>query len=57
MRDPVLCADGHSYEHSAISARLDAGELTSPVTAQPLSHKVLVRNHTLRNIIQGLGLR
>lgn len=54
MRGPVLCIDGHSYERDAITAWLAAGNAVSPVTAQPLSHAMLVPNHTLRSIIAAL---
>ncbi len=52
MRDPVLCADGHSYERTAVAARLAEGDCTSAVTGEPLAHKNLLPNHALRNMIQ-----
>ena len=50
MVDPHVCADGHSYEHDAISAWLERHD-TSPQTNLPLAHKHLVPNITLRNAI------
>ena len=50
MVDPHVCADGHSYEHDAISAWLERHD-TSPQTNLPLAHKQLVPNITLRNAI------
>jgi hypothetical protein len=50
MVDPHVCADGHSYEHHAISAWLERHD-TSPQTNLPLAHKHLVPNITLRNAI------
>lgn len=50
MEDPVVCADGHSYERSAITQWLLARD-TSPCTNAPLPHKNVVPNHALRNLI------
>lgn len=50
MADPVMAADGHSYERAAITAWL-AGHDTSPATNLPLEHKRLVDNHALRTSI------
>ena len=50
MRDPVLCADGHSYERAAITAWL-AKENTSPLDGSPLAHVNLIPNYTLRSLI------
>jgi len=50
MEDPVVCADGHSYERAAISHWLLAKE-TSPCTNAALPHKNVVPNHALRNLI------
>ena len=57
MEDPVVCADGHSYERSAIEKWLQARQ-TSPCTNAPLPHKNLVPNHALRNLIaEARGVR
>lgn len=50
MEDPVVCADGHSYERAAITHWLLARD-TSPCTNAPLPHKNVVPNHALRNLI------
>ena len=50
MEDPVVCADGHSYERAAITQWLLARD-TSPCTNAPLQHKNVVPNHALRNLI------
>ena len=51
MVDPCVCADGHSYERTAIAAWLETHD-TSPQTNLPLEHKQLVPNTTLRNLIR-----
>ncbi len=47
MRDPVIAADGHTYEREAITAWLEARE-TSPKTGEDLPDKRLIPNHVLR---------
>lgn len=47
FRDPVVAADGHSYERSAIAEWLRKRE-TSPVTNCRLPHPLVMPNHTLR---------
>jgi hypothetical protein len=51
MRDPVNCADGHSYERASIERWL-ATKSTSPRTGAQLPNKVLIPNHALRNSIE-----
>jgi U-box domain len=51
MSDPVVCADGQTYEREAIQAWLDAGKTTSPLTGAPLEHHLLVSNYALRTMI------
>ena len=53
MVDPVVAADGHSYERSAIERWIqDAGEAaTSPLTGEELAYHNLVTNWTLRKAI------
>jgi hypothetical protein len=41
--DPVIAADGHTYERSAMEQWI-AAHNTSPVTEQPLTHTRLVTN-------------
>ena len=50
MVHPMICADGHSYEHAAISKWLSS-HATSPYTGLLLEHTNLIPNHTLRGSI------
>ena len=51
MRDPVTCADGHSYESATIRSWLATHE-TSPLTGAQLPSNALISNHALRNSIE-----
>ncbi|EOD25208.1 hypothetical protein EMIHUDRAFT_206382, partial [Emiliania huxleyi CCMP1516] len=51
MVDPVMAADGHSYERSAIERWL-ATKSTSPLTGEELEFTRLFPNHTLRRMIR-----
>ena len=50
MRDPVITADGHTYERAAIEEWLEAHS-TSPCTGAPLAHRVLAPSIALRQLI------
>ena len=50
MSDPVMAADGHAYERTAIERWL-ATKSTSPLTGGELEHRILIPNHTLRRQI------
>ena len=51
--DPVIAADGHTYERRAIQGHLqDHG--TSPVNKKDLVHKGLVPNLVMRNLMAEL---
>jgi hypothetical protein len=50
MVDPVVCADGHSYDRNAIEAWLLSHD-TSPLTNQPLLSKQLLPNYIVRKMI------
>eukprot|EP00475_Leptophrys_vorax_P005689 TRINITY_DN13434_c0_g1_i2.p1 TRINITY_DN13434_c0_g1~~TRINITY_DN13434_c0_g1_i2.p1 ORF type:complete len:534 (-),score=41.30 TRINITY_DN13434_c0_g1_i2:304-1719(-) len=50
MVDPVLAADGHTYEKLAIESWLETNDM-SPMTNQKLPHKLLVANHAVRAMI------
>ncbi|GJP79646.1 hypothetical protein CLOP_g9853 [Closterium sp. NIES-67] len=52
MQDPVIAADGFTYERRHIEAWLASSQL-SPSTGQPLAHPGLTPNHLLRTIIHG----
>ena len=49
MIDPVVSADGYTYERGAIEQWLSSGHDTSPVTKLRLAHTQLTPNHTLRS--------
>jgi len=51
MTDPVMAADGHSYERSEIERWL-ATKSTSPLTGEALEHTHTFPNHALRGRIQ-----
>jgi len=50
MRDPVVCADGYTYERSAIQRWLRV-KRCSPCTNEPVTSRRLVPNHSLRGMI------
>jgi hypothetical protein len=53
MRDPVIVADGFTYERVAIEEWL-RGHRTSPKTGLQLPHTTLIPNHTLRQSIESV---
>mmetsp|Transcript_7892 Transcript_7892/g.29209 ORF Transcript_7892/g.29209 Transcript_7892/m.29209 type:complete len:249 (+) Transcript_7892:409-1155(+) len=50
MQDPVVAADGHTYERAAIGEWLQHHDL-SPLTGATLEHDHLIPNHNLRGQI------
>eukprot|EP01117_Protostelium_nocturnum_P017755 TRINITY_DN7282_c0_g4_i1.p1 TRINITY_DN7282_c0_g4~~TRINITY_DN7282_c0_g4_i1.p1 ORF type:complete len:178 (-),score=59.55 TRINITY_DN7282_c0_g4_i1:112-645(-) len=50
MKDPVMAADGHNYERTAITKWLTT-KLTSPITNERLKRKTVYPNHRLKAII------
>ncbi|XP_031392769.1 U-box domain-containing protein 32 isoform X1 [Punica granatum] len=52
MKDPLIAADGHTYEAEAIRGWLDSGHNTSPMTNLKLEHTDLVPNYALLYAIQ-----
>ena len=50
MREPVLAADGFTYDRHAISAWLARGKTTSPTTGAPLAHTHLTPNHLVKSM-------
>lgn len=50
FKDPVFCADGHTYERQAIKLYLK-GHHRSPLTGQRLDHKKLTPNYHLRKLL------
>ncbi|TVU31781.1 hypothetical protein EJB05_23482 [Eragrostis curvula] len=57
MTDPLVAADGFTYEAGAIREWLEAGREVSPVTGQPLAHPELAPNFALRGVIQEFVIR
>ena len=51
MVDPVILADGHTYERHAIERWLREHG-TSPRTNAHLPHREVIPNHSLRNAIE-----
>lgn len=51
MEDPVVTADGHSYERKAIQQWFQAHN-TGPMTGALLPHTSLIPNHNLRKAIE-----
>lgn len=54
MRDPVVAADGHTYERTAIARWLQSND-RSPLTGSKLAHKDLVPNYMLLSSLQELA--
>lgn len=52
MQDPVVAADGYTYEAEALRGWLDSGHDTSPMTNLKLGNNNLLPNHALRSAIQ-----
>ena len=52
MEDPVIAADGHSYEKSEINAWFARGNNSSPKTGAQLDDTRLFSNHALKSAIQ-----
>ena len=50
MKDPVIAADGHSYEKESIELFLK-NALISPITKSPFAHTHLTPNHALKKSI------
>eukprot|EP00897_Mesotaenium_endlicherianum_P010170 jgi/Mesen1/9181/ME000591S08502 len=50
MVNPVIAADGHTYELEAIQEWLSHSD-KSPMTNLPLAHKEIVPNHAVRSLI------
>ncbi|XP_061609355.1 WD repeat, SAM and U-box domain-containing protein 1 [Phyllopteryx taeniolatus] len=51
MREPVLAADGYSYEKEAIAMWISTKNRSSPMTNLPLLTTLLTPNHTLKMAI------
>lgn len=53
MKDPVIAADGHTYERKAIEEWLKT-KRHSPVTRQPMSSRTLISNLAIKHIIDSV---
>ncbi|GJP73714.1 hypothetical protein CLOP_g4406 [Closterium sp. NIES-67] len=53
MRDPVVAADGHTYEREYIETWI-ATSGVSPVTGQPLAHRALTPNFILASLMDSM---
>jgi hypothetical protein len=51
MEDPVIAADGFSYERAAIEDWLARGSGSSPMTGAPLAYQHLTPNLTVRSAV------
>ena len=49
--DPVVAADGHSYERSGIQRWFAEGKRSSPMTGLQLDHLFLTPNYNLKSQI------
>ena len=56
MRDPVITADGQTYERAEIESWFALGKRTSPLTGAELPSTHVTPNIALRNAIQESGL-
>jgi hypothetical protein len=50
MLEPVMAADGHTYEREAILQALEK-RLLSPMTGQPIESKAVIPNNSIRSMI------
>ncbi|XP_005724209.1 WD repeat, SAM and U-box domain-containing protein 1-like isoform X1 [Pundamilia nyererei] len=51
MKEPVIAADGYSYEKEAIESWINTKNRSSPMTNLPLLTTLLTPNHTLKMAI------
>ncbi|XP_055363502.1 WD repeat, SAM and U-box domain-containing protein 1 isoform X2 [Betta splendens] len=51
MKEPVIAADGYSYEREAIESWIHTKNRSSPMTNLPLLTTLLIPNHTLKMAI------
>ncbi|KAJ8255765.1 hypothetical protein COCON_G00196290 [Conger conger] len=52
MKDPVIAADGYSYEREAIQSWINTKNRSSPMTNLPLQTTILTPNRTLKMAIE-----
>ena len=51
MQQPVMAADGFTYDRASIEAWLARGKTSSPTTGAPLPHLGLAPNHLVRSMV------
>src|SRR5665213_2957402 len=51
MENPVVAADGHSYERTAFVRWVTMGKKTSPFTGKRLEHTNFIPNQRLKTLI------
>ena len=54
MKDPVITADGTTFERCAIKEWFETGARTSPTTNEPLENLTLIPNHVCKRLITAL---
>ncbi|GAB4822241.1 hypothetical protein N2152v2_009287 [Parachlorella kessleri] len=54
LSDPVIAADGFTYEREALTAWVQLGKLQSPVTGRPLSSGAVRPNLAVRDLLSAL---
>ena len=54
MRDPVVCADGVTFDRPSIELWFAGGHITNPVSGAQLPHLSLVPNLILRELVDKL---
>lgn len=52
MTDPIIAADGYTYERIAMEAWLKSGKVISPMTNAPLASLTLTPNRSLKLLIE-----
>ena len=52
MSEPVTLSDGFTYERASIETWINAGNTTSPVTNETLSHNLFFPNQIAKNMIR-----
>ena len=53
LADPVIAADGHTYERERLMAWLRQGSALSPATGQPLCTGAVRPNFAVRELLKG----
>ena len=51
FEDPVIAADGHTYERAAIEQLITQGNRRSPMTNEQLAHTSLTANRALKKLV------